>query len=400
LRYLRGTGQAAAVPLLSRISMAAIGVGAGALIVLFSVFNGFEQLIQSLYAVFYPDVRITAVQGKTFTPDAEMIHRIEATPFVARIAPLVEDKVLAGGATDDVVVVTMKGVDSNWSGLRALPAYMRQGSATVGGGEYPSAVVGAGIGVRLGLNAEDAFSQLALHYPNADASALDPSSAARSLVLRPEGIFTVDAESDEKYVVIDIAGARELLGLAESDVSALEVAVTPGEEARVGEALKTALGAGFKVETRAEQNRALNLIMQAEKWTVYAILVMVLLIASVNLVGALSMLVLQKSKDIAILRAMGATPATVRNAVLLEGALWALVGGGMGTLLGALLCLGQQKFGWMAMQGQFIIEAYPVALVWTDFVVVMATVALLGMLAAVYPAWRAGRVQGRGLRSA
>lgn len=398
LRYLRGRGTANAVPILSRISMAAIGVGAGALIVLFSVFNGFDHLLRGLYKAFYSDVRIVPAEGKFFTLTDAQLAKIQQTEGVRAVAPMLEEKVLANSEGEDATVVTLRGVDDRYFAVSTLKNHVPQGTAELLTEPQPTAIVGLEIAGRLGINPENVFSRIALHYPNPDGNAMDPTSAARSVVFTPTSVFAVDAEADAKYVLAALPLVRELVG--EEGISSLEVKTVVGEEDAVRERLKAVLGKDFRVETRYEQNRALNLVMQSEKWTVYAILVMVLLIASFNLVGALSMLVLQKERDVSILRAMGANTRTVRSVFLLEGVLWSLVGGVIGVVLGTLICLGQQHFGWIKLQGQFIIEAYPVAFEWMDFVVVLLTVAILGALAAAYPAWRAGKVEGRELRSA
>jgi lipoprotein-releasing system permease protein len=150
------------------------------------------------------------------------------------------------------------------------------------------------------------------------------------------------------------------------------------------------LGSDYVVETRYEQNRTLNGVMRTEKWATYAILLFVLLIASVNMIGAMSLLVLEKRRDMAIMTAMGAQRGLIRAVFLIEGMLWAAVGGSVGILLGALLCLGQQRWGWVKLNGEFIIEAYPVAMHGWDFLVIGVTVLGVGALAAVYPAMRAG----------
>jgi lipoprotein-releasing system permease protein len=388
---MRGRGTANAVPTLSRISMAAIGVGAGALIVLFSVFNGFDHLLRDLYRAFYSDVRITPATGKFFTPTDAQLKTLRKTAGVQTIAPVLEEQVLASSEGEDATVVTLRGVDEKYFAVSTLKDHvLKPGTAELLTTPQPTALVGLEVATRLGISSENVFSRLALHYPNPDGSALDPASSARSLILTPTGIFAVDAESDARYVLAALPLVQELVG--ESGISSLEIKTVPGEEDHVRDQLKTALGKDYVVETRYEQNRSLNLIMQSEKWTVYAILVMVLLIASFNLVGALSMLVLQKKRDVSILRAMGADTATIRAVFLMEGVLWALVGGVVGVVLGALLSLGQQHFGWIKLQGQFIIPSYPVAFEASDFVVVLLTVAALGALAAAYPAWKAGSI--------
>jgi lipoprotein-releasing system permease protein len=159
----------------------------------------------------------------------------------------------------------------------------------------------------------------------------------------------------------------------------------------VQQQLRKILGSSFKVETRFEQNKTLNGVMRSEKWATYVILLFILLIASVNMIGAMSLLVLDKGKDMAVLRAMGASRGLIRRIFVLEGMLWAAVGGGFGLLLGFLLCLGQQYFGWVKLSGDFIIQSYPISMQAMDFVLVAVTVLVVGLLASLYPAIRAGK---------
>jgi lipoprotein-releasing system permease protein len=234
-----------------------------------------------------------------------------------------------------------------------------------------------------------------VHYPNADAGniALNPLNAVSTLELRPHGIFKVQEEFDQRYVLATLPIVQKLFG-AEGEWSSLEIRLAPGADKKaVQTRLRQLLGNGFIVETRYEQNRMLNSVMRTEKWATYVILLFVLLIASVNMIGAMSLLVLEKGRDMALLTAMGARSGAIRAIFLLEGMLWAAVGGGIGLIAGALLCLGQQRWGWIRLQGGFIIEAYPVAMRPLDFLVIIATVLAVGLIAAAYPAIRAGKIR-------
>jgi lipoprotein-releasing system permease protein len=217
---------------------------------------------------------------------------------------------------------------------------------------------------------------------------LNPGDAYSTLELRPDGVFKVQEEFDQRYVLAPLSSVQELFR-KEGGISSLELRLAPGSDERaVQKQVHAALGNDFRVETRYEQNRTLNGVMRTEKWATYAILLFVLLIASVNMVGAMSLLVLEKRRDMAILTAMGAEQKTIRAVFLIEGILWAAVGGGLGLVLGSLLCLGQQRWGWVKLNGDFIIDAYPVSMQAGDFIVIAVTVLAVGLLAATYPALR------------
>jgi lipoprotein-releasing system permease protein len=389
---LWGKRSANAAPLLSRISMLALAVGSAAMLMLFSVFNGFEGIIRDLYTAFYADIKATPASGKFFVLSQDMLRRIETIPGVAGIAPVIEDNVFVHNG-DEQMVVTVKGVTDTYFDVNNLRPFIAAGRQRVTEGVLPTAIVGVHIAARLALSVDNDFSRINLYYPNSEMEnpALNPGDAYSTLELRPDGIFKVQEEFDGRYVLAPLRLVQELFR-REGGLSSLELKLTPGaREREVQRALREVMGKDFVVETRYEQNRTLNGVMRTEKWATYVILLFVLLIASVNMIGAMSLLVLEKGKDMAILTAMGAGRWMIRAIFLIEGMLWAAVGGGIGILIGGLLCLGQKQWGWVKLNGEFIIDAYPVAVQWGDVVVIALTVMGVGAVAAVYPALRAGK---------
>lgn len=402
-RYLRGKRGANAVPILSRISMVAIGVGAAAMIILFSVFNGFEGLVKDLYKAFYPDVKITASEGKFFELDVTQYSALQSLEGVAVVSKVLEDKVLLKSSSDEIRAATIKGVDANYKKVNSVADYVVEGEYSIATEPVNTAVVGIELLSQLGLDVNNVFSVMEAYYPNPKIStaemAQSPDRAFRSLRVRPEGAFAVQEDFDNQIILADIGLVQELANEA-GRYSSLEIKVADGtDEDDVIEAAQKLLGGKYVVQNRFEQNRSLYMIMSSEKWAVYGILVLVLMIAAFNMVGALSLLVLEKQKDIGILKAMGARNVNVSSIFLTEGALWSLLGGGIGLLSGFLLCLGQMQFGWLKLGGSFIIEAYPVQLYWFDFVVVIATILMIGLLAAWFPAARATRIESISLKS-
>ncbi len=393
LRYVRGKKSVNAVPVLSRISMFAIMVGSAAMIILFSVFNGFEVVVRDLYKAFYPDLRITPASGKFFTPSADFYKRIMALPGIKQAAPVIEDNVLLDTEGGEVVIASLKGIDNRYFAVNEVQPYITGGRDSLTPGILPTAIIGAQIAGRIGLDVNNDFSRMKVHYLNAKAGNLtqNPGEAERTLILKPDGIFRVQDEFDDKYMLAPIALTQELFG-EEGRISAIEMSLAPGADAdELKAALRRIAGKNFIVETRFEQNHTLYQVLRTEKWATYAILLFVLLIASVNMIGALSLLVLEKGKDMAILSAMGLSGSTIRLLFLLEGVLWSGIGGLLGIGIGGAICWGQQRFGWIELNGAFVIKAYPVALLAGDFLVVLATVVGVGLLAAWYPAMRATR---------
>ena len=401
IRYFRGKRSANAVPILSRISIVAIAIGSAAFIILFSVFNGFEFLIKDNYKAFYPDVRISKAKGKFFSlPEAE-IKKISSLAGISCVSAVIEDNVLANNE-DEQIVATLKGIDSNYFKVNNIKPYIVAGRDSVS--EYPviTGIVGASLANQMGADVNNVFTNIILYYPNTSASnpSLDPASAFQFLKLKPDGLFRIQDDFDSKYVLAPLAAVQNLFK-EEGKISSIEISMLPNADAEdLKKQIQQIAGGGYMVETRYEQNKTLYMVMRTEKWAVYAILLLVMLIASFNMVGALSLLVLEKRKDMAILKIMGANPSAIRAIFVLEGMLWSLAGGSIGMILGALICAGQKHFHWIKMQGSWIIDAYPVDMHLADFGLVLVTILFVGIIAAWYPAMRATKAEDPSLKSA
>jgi lipoprotein-releasing system permease protein len=409
-RYLRGKRTANAVPILSRISMVAIAVGAGAMIVLFSVFNGFEGLVKETYKAFYPDIKVTPVKGKFFTLPPGKRTALQKMAGIKHVSYVIEDNVLArednmggnGRGSDNQLVVTLKGIDADYLKVNNIKPYLLAGADSVSAGSPNTAIAGERIIKDLGVDYNNVFSYVMLYYldPTVTNPEAAPDDAFASLRLHPAGAFSVLDEFDSKYILAPLPLAQQLFH-APDGISSVEIAVDdPGKSAEAARRVADALGPSFTVATRFEQNKTMYLVMRTEKWAVYLILLLVLLIASFNMVGALTMLVLEKRKDIAILTAMGATPTHVRRLFVAEGVLWSLVGGLSGLVLGCGICMVQQRWGLIKINGSFLVDAYPVKMMWTDVLLVLATVLAVGVSASVYPAYRAANVADPSLKTA
>lgn len=389
---MRGKGTANAVPILSRISMIAIAVSSCAMIILFSVFNGFESLVDDLYKAFYPGLKITTAHGKFYNPQ-QVYQYLQKAKGIQVYSSVLEDNVLVNTEEGETIPVAIKGVDRNYLQVNELATYINKGNDTLLEGPLPTAILGQHIAATLGIDVDNVFARMMVYYPNANAtlSDLNPTNAFQSIVLKPDATFMVQEEFDGKYIVAPITAVQELMRQA-NRVSSVEIKMMPGFSAEKMQAiLQSQLGKEYIVATRYEQNKAVYMVMRSEKWAGYAILLFVLLIASFNMVSALSLLVLEKQKDMGILRTMGILPSTLTKIILLEGLLWSLVGGLVGLCLGFILCFLQAQFKLIRIPGAFIIDAFPVVLLWSDVLIVLGTVSCVGLLAARYPAKRAGR---------
>jgi lipoprotein-releasing system permease protein len=391
-RYLRGKGTANAVPILSRISMVAIAVSSCAMIILFSVFNGFESLVDDLYKAFYPALKISAAHGKFFNPQ-QVYQHLQKAKGIQCYTSVIEDNVLINTEEGETIPVAIKGVDRNYLQVNELATYINKGNDTILDSPLPTAILGQHIAATLGIDVDNVFARMMVYYPNARASLTDlnPNNAFQSIVLKPDATFMVQEEFDGKYILAPIAVVQELMRQA-NRVSSVEIKILPGIRPETVQAtLQSQLGKDYSINTRYEQNKAVYMVMRSEKWAGYAILLFVLLIASFNMVSALSLLVLEKQKDMGILRTMGILPFTLTKIILLEGLLWSLVGGAIGLCLGIILCYLQVHFKLIRIPGAFIIDAFPVVLQIADVLVVLCTVSCVGLLAAWYPAKRAAR---------
>jgi lipoprotein-releasing system permease protein len=380
--------------------MVAIAVASAAMIILLSVLNGFSLVIKDLYTAFYPDIKISAAHGKFFSLDEEQLHKIKDIKGVSFISCTIQDNALMNNEGRDNSVVTIKGVDNNYFKVNNLADYISSGRDSISVDPVPGAIVGNLIMDQTGMDIGNAFSRITLYYPNLSNpnNILDPTAAFQSQQLIPVDTFRVLDEFDSRYIIAPLSTAQELLQ-AQGKYSAIEISLKAGANADgTRDRLQSIIGKQYKAETRYEQNRTLYMVMNAEKWAVYAILLLVLIIASFNMVRALSLLVLEKQKDIAILKAMGAAPSSVRSLFICEGIVWSVTGGATGITLGLAICLGQQYFGWIKLPN-FVIDAFPVQLIFTDFLLVIVTVVTVGLLAALYPAKKAVNAEMPGLKS-
>ncbi|MBA3829551.1 MAG: FtsX-like permease family protein [Taibaiella sp.] len=402
LRYLKGKRSANAVPVLSRISMVAIAVSSAAMIIVFSVFNGFENLAKEQYKAFYPEIRISPVKGKFFAMDDSEVKKLKETKGIKNLAYVLEDNVLINSG-EDQRVVTLKGIDKNYYKVNEIRQYIVLGSDTVSNGEVPTAIVGMQIANQMGMNIDNAFTRLTLYYPNEQGSydPTNPESVVQYRILKPEGEFSVQGDFDSRYILAPLPVVQDLFK-AGNKYSSVEISIdSTANMQAVEKNVKALLKSGYKVENRFEQNKTIYSVMRAEKWAIYAILVLVLVIASFNMIGALALLVLEKQKDISILKAMGADRNTIRQLFLLEGVLWSVTGGMTGIILGALVCKGQQYFRWIKLSSgdSRLQDAYPVLMKWQDFFLVIGTIIIIGLLAAWYPAVRATKAKVFDLKS-
>lgn len=390
-RYFRAKKSTNAINIIAWVSVAAIAIGTGALIVILSVFNGFEGLVKSLYSSFYPAIKVAPATGKTILLSPAQLQAIGRTPGVAGYSEVVEEKaVLRYG--DEPTIAILKGVDSNYNVVTDVKSNIVRGRFDIGDETAYRAVMGLELEGALGVDVVHSLAPVTVYVPRRKVNAfVTPEDALNNGVLYPVGTFAIQQEFNSKYVITHIDFLRKLLEMAPNEMSALEVAASPGTDQNLlKKRLQQLLGGQYKVQTRYEQNQSLYAIMQTEKWAVYVILSFIMIIAAFNMIGSLYMLVIEKEKDITILKAMGARKSLVMRIFLAEGLIIAGIGTLLGFVLGGGFCLIQQHFGIIKLEGtSFLVDAYPVSMHLADFGLVFITILVIGLAASWYPARRA-----------
>ncbi|MGO4289464.1 FtsX-like permease family protein [Chitinophaga sp. RAB17] len=390
-RYFRAKKSTNAINIIAWVSVVAIAVGAGALIVILSVFNGFEGLVKSLYSSFYPAIKIAPASGKTILLTPAQLKQIAAVPGVAHFSEVIEEKaVLRYG--DEPTIAVLKGVDSGYNNVTDVKSNIVRGRFDTGDSVAYRAVLGLELEGALGVDVVHSLAPVTVYLPRRNVNAfVTPEDALNNGVLYPTGTFAIQQEFNSKYVITNIEFLRKLLELGDDEMSALEIGARTGvNEKLLKEKLEQVLGKGYKVQTRYEQNQSLYAIMQTEKWAVYVILSFIMIIAAFNMIGSLYMLVIEKQKDITILKAMGARKSLIMRIFLAEGLIIAGIGTVVGFGLGISFCLLQQRFGIIKLEGtSFLVDAYPVSMHAEDFGLVFITIMVIGIAASWYPARRA-----------
>lgn len=390
LRYLFAKKSHNVINVITGISVVSIAVVTMALVIVLSVFNGFEKLVTSMFNHFNPDLVISPASGKTFSMDAFPLIEVKNARGVVYYAEVLEETALAI-YRDRQHIVKMKGVGEGFAQVADIENRMVYGAFLLKEGAAERTVIGHGVEGILGVNPEDFTHPLVFYLARRGrVVSLNPAQAFRSGGLFVSGSFAIHADVDLNYTLVPIDFARRLLDYT-NEVSAIEIAVDKKENhKRIQSELQKIVGDDYIVKNRFQQQELLYSIMRTEKWAIFFILCFIMLLATFNIVGSLSMLILEKRKDVGVLRSLGANLRNIKRIFLLEGALITFGGSIIGVVLGVLVCYLQQTFGIISIQakGSFIIEAYPVQMIFTDIVLVFVTVSAIGFLAALLPIQR------------
>jgi len=389
-RYILGKKSFQAINMITAISTVGIAIGAAALLLILSVFNGFEDLLKGLYNAIYTDLKIYPLEGKVFVPDSSDLATIKSWPEVENFSLTLEETALLDykGNQD---ICTLKGVDDHFKSVTDIDSVLLDGNFLLQQGQVELAIMGAGIAQRLNVDHLNPYESLAVYLPNRkQRGPLDNQFKVQHAY--PIGRFSIKQDYDYQYVFVSLDFIQSLLD-SPGAVSGIEIKLAPGADTekikqRIHELMKTPV----QIKNKDEQNAAFFQLMNIEKWISYAVVSLTLIIVSFNLVSALWMIVLDKRKDISILQSMGSPPNDVRKIFIRSGWLICLIGLGIGVLLAVGFYFLQKNYGIVPIPEGFVVDSYPIQLRWIDILIVGVTVFIIGTLASWMPARKASKI--------
>ena len=402
-RYLVAKKSHNLINIITWISSLGISVGAFALIVVLSAFNGLEKVISSMNNRLTPDLQIAAVKGKTIDLEAFPLEKLKEIQGVDYVIPTITEDALFR-ANDKQHIGQVKGVGLEYQKIDRLNEIINgsDGLQLTDEDEHDFAVPGAGVAWYLGINAYNPYATVRVYVPKrGNASLMSLENSFNSDVLTVRSVFSTEQEQDEKLVLVPFDLLSELL---EYDNKATNVELFAAANADVNKIKKTVasiIGEDYSVKNQQEQQETLYKIMRSEKWAVYVILTFILILATFNVVGSLSMLMIDKRKDTEILKSMGADNRLIQKIFMNEGLLISVAGGIIGLLLGIVLVLLQQKFGFVKFGtgGNYVVDAYPVLLKFKDVLLIFATILVVGCTSAFLTVRHAMRKETASLKA-
>lgn len=397
-RYLFARKSTSAINIITLIAAFGVAIGAAALLLLLSVFNGFEDLFLSMFNNLNPDVRIVAAEGKTFEVDEKTFRGLGQLEGVAAVSQTLEETAIFS-YDDKQNAATIKGVDEVYPLINGIDSMVNDGTYDLDtpGREDFGAVVGNDLAVTLGVDPLNQFERLTVFMLRPKPRGGGFMITGRTNYLRrefqPTGIIRSQESMENQAVIVSLNKARDLLSVSDSTVSSLEIALSPNFINKATyRRIQEYMGPAYLVKNRYQQENSILKLMQVEKWVGFAIVSLMMVLISFNLVGALWMIVLEKKRDISILRSLGMTAKDVSGVFLRVGLLLCCLGLLSGFLLASTLFVLQKTFGLISLPG-LLTEAYPISFRWYDFPIVALTVLGIGFIASLLPAQRAGKVK-------
>jgi lipoprotein-releasing system permease protein len=393
-RYFRSKKKQNFITILSLISMVGVAISTMALVAVMSVFNGLEDLIRGLFSSFDSELQVTPVAGKSFVATEDWLNAIREVEGVEVITEVIEDNALLEYRGNQHIA-RVKGVSDNYFDHERFSKGYFWGDTTLGTDARPGAILGRGVAFALSVNLDDINSVLQIYYPKAPKSAasLDPNQLYAAGQVEPRGFFSIEQGVDNEYILVPLDFFKDLLNYGQKR-TALELKVASGHSiSTVQQAVQAHLGADFAVKNADEQHATLIRTVKLEKLVVFLTLTFILALASFNIFFSLSMLAIEKKKDLAVLKSIGAKNSLIRGIFLKQGALIAFSGAILGLILGLLLVGAQEKFGLISLGiASGVVDAYPVRIHWPDLGWISLAVVTITLLASWRPAWIAAQV--------
>lgn len=391
-RYFNAKKSTNAINIIAWVSMIAIVFITASFIIVLSVFNGFEGLVKSLYSSFYADLRVSPARGKFLTITSDQLKKLSAVNGIRGYSLVVEEKTLLQNG-DIRTIAYLKGVDSHYKDVTGVASKIIRGKFDLGTADQPGIVLGSGIENAVGVQSDRTVFPLTayLFKPGVNINVVDPNQVFSAENIAPTGTFFIQQDIDNKYALTNLDFMKRMLGMKENEYSSLEIGlVNPAEADNMKDLLTAIFPPSYLIETRYEQNKSLYSVMTYEKWGIYGILTLMLIVASFTMIGALTMLIFEKQKDIQVLKAMGANNGLIQKIFISEGLLLAVLGALGGIVLALIIGWAQVQYQLIAIQGgTFLIDYYPVTMVPSDFLLVGITVIVVALLASWFPSRKA-----------
>ena len=387
-RYLFAKKSHNVINIISVISAVGMAVGTAALIIIMSVYNGFDSLIRSMMSNVEPDLMITPASGKVFKAEGPTYDWIYEQESVKNMSCVLQEQVFIN-YDGKQGLAKAKGVDWIYEEESPLKDHLTEGEFKLHKGDIPLASVGAGLAYEMGISPRF-LAGIEIYFPTRTGriSLANPASSLEFIKVWPSSIFSVSSDVDSDLMILPIESMRELLEY-EEEVSAVEIRMKDSSDSkelkRIQKEISERLGPDFIVKDRFQQNESLYKMMKYEKAAIYMILIFIIIIIAFNIFGSLSMLIIEKQNDIATLRSLGAQDSLIKRIFVLEGWMISLVGLAGGLVAGILFSLLQQHFGFIKMPGHFVVQAYPIILSWSDILLTAVGVAVIGYLIALLP---------------
>lgn len=400
-RYFKAKKSTNAINVIAWISIVAIVFGTAALILVLSVFNGFEGLVKSLYSSFYTDIKVTPVNGKMISVTQEQLQKLKGLDGVKNFSLVVEEKAMLQNGENQPVIY-LKGVDENYRYVSGVADnLLNNANYDLGNEEFPKLILGIGVEDALGIRADINIFKLKIYLPRkSNTEQINLLEDISNDSIQSSAAFKIQQDFDNKYAITNIDFVKRAMKLGKDEYSAVEIALhNPAAANELKKDIRKIFGDGYLVQNKYEQNKSLYSVMNLERWVIYGVLCLILVVAAFNMIGALTMLVLEKQKDISVLHSLGGSNRFIQKIFLSEGLLLALIGCAAGMLLALLIAWLQLQFHIIPLSGgSFLIDYFPVKLRLMDFLLVGTTVFVIALIASWIPARKAA-LQEFSLRS-